>query len=117
MASIEFDDLNDGAEYNTFRFGVMKAVWGAQKNPYLDIHKVASIGTHLLLNNGDSDNEFNDFQTIAKQVLENRYTASLGRQLWDVVDDETYSTAGALRNALDGVLADNSVNGHFSFGD
>jgi hypothetical protein len=117
MAFIEYDELNDGAQYNTFRFGVMKAVWGAEKNPYLDIHKSPSIGTQLLLNNGDSDNEFNDFQTIAQQVLGNRYTAPLGRALWDVVDDETYKTAGALRNALDGVLADNNVAGHFAFAD
>lgn len=117
MASIDYDDLNDGAEYNTFRFGVMKAVWGAQKNPYLDIDKVGSIGTHLLLNNGDTDNEFRDFQTIAKQALENRYTDALSRALWDVVDDETYSTAQALRDALDGVLASNNVSGHFSFTD
>ena len=110
MAFIEYDELNPGAQYNTFRFGVMKAVWGAEKNPYLDIHTVPTIGTDF-----DMTVALDQFDIIAKGALGDRYTASLARQLWDVVQGGGFSTNAQLRSALDGVLADNEVSGHFAF--
>jgi Ca2+-binding RTX toxin-like protein len=110
MAFIEYDDLNEGAQYNTFRFGVMKAVWGAQKNPYLDIHKDATIGTDL-----DMTVSSADLRTIAEAVLGTVDRATLD-DLWAAVN-QSYKSDAALRNALDGVLGDHGIGGHFTFAD
>jgi Ca2+-binding RTX toxin-like protein len=102
MVFIEYDELNEGAQYNTFRFGVMADIWGKEDKPYLTTGVVPYIGTGFNMLSSEAD-----FDVVAQSILGIDYNATLARELWDVVraayvkgDDDK------LRGALDAVLAD-----------
>lgn len=115
MTNIKYDTLNQGKEYRDFRFEVMSDVWGASKQPYLNYLDDATIGTFLdLVYFGNAD--FNDFREIVSQIVDISSDRTLVTDLWDAVNPSIpYSSNAALRQALDQVLANHEVGGHFAF--
>ncbi|MDB5524856.1 MAG: hypothetical protein JWM58_2619 [Rhizobium sp.] len=114
MTSIVYDELAEGAQYDNFRFDVMKTVWSPEKNPYLNINEVPWIGTGF--NMASSEGELQVIYEAIFGTVDPRDT-TLIPDLWDVVSNTPYTAGqnGALRNDLKAVLAEHGIGGHFVF--
>jgi hypothetical protein len=112
MAFITYDELNQGAPYENFRFDVMTQVWGAAQQPFVDLDLTPHIGTGF-----DMRAAFEAFQVIAEGVLGADYSDTIARLLWDgaIVGPYADDTDEALRTRLNTILADNGIARTFEF--
>jgi len=97
MAFIEYDQLTS-AGYQNFRYQVMKAAWGADKQPQVDADGTPRIGTNIDLRT--------NLAAIAEIILGPGVEPELLTQLQDVVNlPYTDAQDGLLRYRLNNVLA------------
>jgi Ca2+-binding RTX toxin-like protein len=108
MAFIDYDALTEGSTYESFRFKVMTSLWGLHKTIYLGDGNVPHIGVDTDMTVSQSD-----FETIANSIFGTLNQPTLD-DLWAAIN-RNYTKASQVNAALDLVLADHSIAGHFAF--